>query len=206
MEIGTGIFLGCVFIGLVVLYGYTKDRWRWKRIAAWFGGVVLVVAAGIGGWIGYLHYSEPDVGKPEVLSQFWGLKLGLPESEVKFRKGEPTKADGTIWVYDGGTTDPTYVVGFREGRVRFVVAHSSSPYQLPSVSGVSTYANQEELERRLGLPTYVSVGKGGLKRILNFEKYNLMVGLEKNQINAVGMYDASDKPLQFAEEEGESKK
>jgi hypothetical protein len=36
------------------------------------------------------------------------------------------------------------------------------------------YANQEELECRLGSPTYVSVGKGGLKRILNFEKYNLV--------------------------------
>jgi len=31
MTAGTGIFLGSIIIGLVMLYGQTKDRWKWFR-------------------------------------------------------------------------------------------------------------------------------------------------------------------------------
>ncbi len=32
MSTGTGIFLSGLIIGLVMLYGQTKDRWNWKTI------------------------------------------------------------------------------------------------------------------------------------------------------------------------------
>ena len=37
MSSGTGIFLAGLFIGLVMLYGQTKDRWDWVKIAKKFG-------------------------------------------------------------------------------------------------------------------------------------------------------------------------
>ena len=54
METGTGIFLGALFVGSVALFGVTKDRWKWKRIAAWFGGVVGLASLGAAGWLWYL--------------------------------------------------------------------------------------------------------------------------------------------------------
>jgi hypothetical protein len=32
METGTGIFLSSLVIGLVMLYGQTKDRWNWRGL------------------------------------------------------------------------------------------------------------------------------------------------------------------------------
>jgi uncharacterized membrane protein YbhN (UPF0104 family) len=37
MSTGTGIFLAGLFIGLVMLYGETKDRWDWEKFARKFG-------------------------------------------------------------------------------------------------------------------------------------------------------------------------
>jgi len=32
MELGTGIFLSSLVLAAVILYGITKDRWRWRSI------------------------------------------------------------------------------------------------------------------------------------------------------------------------------
>lgn len=53
MSVGTGIFLAGLIIGLVMLYGHTKDRWDWGRIAKYFkiAFVVLVLLP-----LGYLFH------------------------------------------------------------------------------------------------------------------------------------------------------
>lgn len=45
MSIGTGIFLGALSISIVLLYGATKDRWHWRKIAkqSGFGFAALLV-------------------------------------------------------------------------------------------------------------------------------------------------------------------
>ena len=45
MSTGTGIFLAGLIIGLVMLYGQTKDRWNWKKISSYVG--IAFVAVGI---------------------------------------------------------------------------------------------------------------------------------------------------------------
>ena len=32
MDVGTGIFLSAIFLGLIALFIGTKDRWKWKKI------------------------------------------------------------------------------------------------------------------------------------------------------------------------------
>jgi ABC-type nickel/cobalt efflux system permease component RcnA len=34
MSVGTAIFLFSLMLATVILYGITKDRWRWRRIVA----------------------------------------------------------------------------------------------------------------------------------------------------------------------------
>jgi hypothetical protein len=41
MSTGTGIFLSGLVIGLVMLYGQTKDRWNWKNIFKYLIFVIL---------------------------------------------------------------------------------------------------------------------------------------------------------------------
>ena len=46
METGTGIFLAGLVIGLVMLYGQTKDRWDWRKITKYAGittGVIILI-------------------------------------------------------------------------------------------------------------------------------------------------------------------
>jgi hypothetical protein len=46
METGTGVFLAGLVIGLVMLYGQTKDRWDWKKITKYAGitiGIIIFI-------------------------------------------------------------------------------------------------------------------------------------------------------------------
>ena len=44
MSTGTGIFLAGLIIGLVMLYGQTKDRWDWKKISYYFCIAIGIIA------------------------------------------------------------------------------------------------------------------------------------------------------------------
>lgn len=52
MSLGTSIFLSATLLALVLLYGFTKDRWRWKWIA-------LVAGFGIGGLLVFVFAVLP---------------------------------------------------------------------------------------------------------------------------------------------------
>ncbi len=58
MELGTGIFLASIVLGLVYLYGQTKDRWSWgfnadqlkkikERFKSLMNIIIIIVLAGV---------------------------------------------------------------------------------------------------------------------------------------------------------------
>jgi hypothetical protein len=51
MSIGTAIFLSSFVIGLVLLYGFTRDRWRWRRIIVGFVSAMVLLVGGVAGFI-----------------------------------------------------------------------------------------------------------------------------------------------------------
>ena len=53
MSTGTGIFLAGLIIGLVMLYGQTKDRWDWVKILKYAGITVGSVI-----YLGYFYISN----------------------------------------------------------------------------------------------------------------------------------------------------
>lgn len=97
MSLGTAIFLSSVFIGSVLLYGYTKDRWRWKRIA---GGLALAVmalvlfGAGIAAVVDRRHAAERD-RRVEANRAMHAVSLGDHFDRVLQRQGVP---DTTFWL------------------------------------------------------------------------------------------------------------
>jgi hypothetical protein len=90
MELGTGIFLSSALIALVLLYGFTKDRWRWrKNLGEMLGGAivagsVVVVVVAIGQY--WEKWFPPQLGRQ---TQYAGLKLGMSPQEVMYIKGNP---------------------------------------------------------------------------------------------------------------------
>jgi len=35
MNLGLAIFLSSLFIGMIWLYSFTKDKWNWKKYSKW---------------------------------------------------------------------------------------------------------------------------------------------------------------------------
>lgn len=157
MEIGTGIFLGSMFIGLVGLFAVTKDRWKWKRIFLWTLGTVAIAVVALGGWIWYSDSKDRQVDHPQAVTELWGLKLGMTAADVIFRKGEPTLLkEPDMWAYAPDDYSPAYRIGFRDNAVWWVEAVKLSKASLPEIQGIFESTTQEQLEERFGKPDDVT--------------------------------------------------
>jgi hypothetical protein len=51
MSTGDGIFLSSILIGLVMLYGQTKDRWNWSKVVKITGVVIFSLSIIIYHWL-----------------------------------------------------------------------------------------------------------------------------------------------------------
>lgn len=198
MELGTGIFLSAIFLGTVALFIATKDRWNWKKILLWPIGVIVALAV-VGGSITYLYQQYED--RPRKLNELWGISLTDTANDVKFKKGEPTtRLDNDLWVYRPyQTREGDYVVYFKNDRVRSIV-YFGPMYDGPSVHGVGHYDSPQELDEKLGPPSYVSRSKDELRRAYSYEKFNVVVHFESGKMSALGIYDSASGPFRFKEE------
>lgn len=92
MELGTGVFLSAVFIGFIILFIFTKDRWNWKKIILVLIGAPILLGLVIGGGVAsYKFYKKtfpPTVIKQTGLEE---LELGMTKNEVRYIKGEPNQ-------------------------------------------------------------------------------------------------------------------
>ena len=144
----------------VALFIATKDRWNWKKIFLWPLGIIVGLGV-VGGSIAYLYQQYED--RPRKLTELWGVSLNDSAGDVKFKKGEPTRRlDNDLWVYRPyETIEGDYVVYFKNDRVRSVM-YFGPMYNGPSVFGVGHYDSPQELDAKLGPPSYVSRAKDEL--------------------------------------------
>lgn len=95
MELGTGIFLSSALIALVLLYGFTKDRWRWRKVVGWTLLVLVILVGGAAAVIAIAQYWQewfpPQLGRQ---THYAGLKLGMTPQEVMYIKGSPPEVLG----------------------------------------------------------------------------------------------------------------
>ena len=191
MELGTGVFLSAVFLGTVGLFVATKDRWNWKKIFLWPLGVIVGLGI-VGGSIAYLYRQHED--RPRKLTELWGVSLNDSAGDVKFKKGKPPwrMVDGDLWIYG------KYYVYFKNDRVRSVM-YFGPMYEGPSLHGVRHYDSQQELDAKLGPPSYVSRAKDGLRRAYSYKKFNIVVHFEKGEMSALGIYDPTTGAFEFSE-------
>jgi hypothetical protein len=90
MELGTAVFLSSITVSLVLLYGFTKDRWPWRRIISRTLIGILILVAISGALIVAAHYWDQLV--PTQIArqtEYGGLRLGMSRDEVAYVKGFP---------------------------------------------------------------------------------------------------------------------
>lgn len=211
----TLVFLGLMLHALVQLYAATKDRWRWKRIA--FGAVTIPLSL-CGLVIGALWFYQPRPEPPHAESQFWDLRLGMSDSDVTFRKGNPSdrmepsgkeaeessaKEPKLTWIYEPPaekTYEPHYLVTLRSNKVTSIMAHrlSGSSISGPSIQGIFFSSTQEAIEERFGQPDHTHVSKDKLRRTLTYERFNVVFMLEKNAVDGIGIYDPAVESFGFS--------
>lgn len=201
MTVGTGIFLSAIFIGFIALFVATKDRWKWKKIVLWFGGIVGLFVIGFFGLLAYENRPDP----PEKLAEFWNIPLDMSQDEVLFRKGKPSfivdEGPNAEWLftYDKGYANYSFEVLFKDNKVRTVFYRGPS-YESPNVGGVDIGNSQEQLIKAFGQPSSISNSNDSLRRFVHFSKYNLFAGLEMNQVIGFGIYNPAYGDLEFAKD------
>src|SRR5207253_4773538 len=93
MSLGLGIFLSSLFLGTIVLFIITRERWRWKRILLGFMGFLAIFAT--------TFYTYIVIQRmPQVQNAAWGISLNTSKSDVKFLKGEPNEKEGAVSIFD----------------------------------------------------------------------------------------------------------
>lgn len=195
MEVGTGIFLGLVFVGMVTLYIVTKDRWNWRRltIRGALGVVALIGLLLFGTW-GINLYENRIVPQTE----FMGVKLADTQADVRFKKGKPhDDKDTEIAMYSDSSGEFETVIIYRDGKIRKVqyVGKCGGCYNIHGLGVGTTY---EDVLEKLGQPSYLSASADNEMRIASFEKLNLMFQFAEGKVIGYGIYNVAFGPVKFS--------
>ena len=204
MSVGDAIFLSSLLLSVVGLYAATKDRWNWKRITKWALATPILLIFVL--WGGIWTYSKIQ-DRPVKQTEFEGLRLGASESDVLFLKGKPdVNRVNEQWVYfaDPRSTHPEHallVVGFRDGKVRYVTYWDSEwQRSRPYLLGFTIGSDYTSVIDKLGEPSNVSTSSNGLIRLASFAKFNSVFEFQKGRVTRFGVFDSNTGPLRFVDE------
>lgn len=194
MELGTGVFLAGFALAVVWLFLGTKDRWNWRRIMRWLGGIALVVIL-LGAGVVYL--AVRDTGHwAKAQTEFAGLRLGQAESDVRFRKGEPSSTEVDAWEFN--KTNERLLVLFEDGKVRVILEQPMNNFA--SLLGIRKGDTVDDLTRRLGEPGFSSSSRDGMKRLYHYPQLHAVYSLEVGSVTAFGIYDPAHGPLKYSDD------
>ncbi len=182
MGLGAGILLAAMLIGLVLLYGQSRERWRWKKV--FLTTLVVTVIIACAAWA-YSEYKNRITAQSEFLS----ITLSSKVSDVRFIKGNPdiTSVDENIWIFNDSNNEPELLVLFEDSVVKAVIYIGKCLY-CNQLFGLGLGTTYEKVRERLGEPTSVSNSPDQLKRLASFEKWNVVFILKENKVINFGIY------------------
>lgn len=194
MDIGTGIFLGMLFLGVIALYIATSERWRWRKIVIWgSAGCCALLLAIWGGFAAIAAYENRIV----PVNAYQGLQVTDSKADVRFKKGEPTEISKAIWGYATDGQEWDTVVLFSGEQIQAIFYGGNCTY-CNALNGISIGTSYDTVIEKLGQPTTVSVSKDGLSRYLSFKDTNMVVRMARGRVDAVGVYNPRVGPPEFA--------
>lgn len=213
MSLGTGIFLSALFLGVVVLFIATKDRWNWKRGFKWLASacvaifLVAIVLFNFEDLQGAFIRSLP--AKPH--ESLWGLKLGMPESDVRFLKGDPvedkntkSKTDEGVLFYRGDNwgAQRWWIMLDEKHKVHSVIFMGSMSAH-DGIQGIKIGASVEDVTKKFGQPADVQTSENALSRTYRYPQYNLLFRFTRGKVDSYAL--RSSQPINLLANEGISK-
>jgi hypothetical protein len=207
MKIGTGVFLGLSAIAVVLLYGQTKERWKWARIAKWALAITLGPIVIGASWFTYTAAKARISNWPHRVNTYEGVPLGATKQDVLYGLGAPTAVEAESapgesfpgrYVYSvadlkNGKTYLDYqyweyspiTVTFDANvqRVSDVACFALQGATCPPLLGIKTGESEEEVISYLGNPSssrYTDDWSG--VKMLTFEKWNTSFLLSKHRV------------------------
>lgn len=214
MDVGTGIFLSAVFIGLVALFIGTKDRWKWKKIILIL--LALPIITGLLAWGGIASYEwikesfPPTVKKQNGINQ---IMLGMTKDELLYVKGQPntvlteleengeffnpipdgkTAMDYSTWSYHYEYGD-SLIIGFNQETSKvdnIMCSKGESNYgDSCEIQGLKIGLSEDDLLRRLGEPQK-SVIESSTKTMF-YPDLNLQINLEKKDVYLISISEGA---------------
>jgi hypothetical protein len=196
VDIGTGIFGGSVVIGSVALYISTRDRWKWKRLLLRAALTLTALIAIVGAFIWGQNVYENRVVKK---TEFQSVRLQDTIADIKFKKGEPDQQNENGLVFNTPSGDGQIFVGLKDGRVKMVLYRGDCPFCY-NIYGLGVGTSYDEVIEKLGPPSFTSISKDSLERLLSFEEAGLVFHMAKGKVTSFGIYNPSLGAVRFKEE------
>ena len=209
MELGTAIFLSSITVAVVLLYGFTKDRWSWRRIVfRSLAAVLTLIVIGAALIFAAQYWDQIFPIKLGRQTEYAGLRLGMTRDEVKYIKGFPanvvtddkegpwqsfgviksselpkgkTVNDYPLWSYEGGYKQ-SYHVGFGRGSTVLSIACYSEDksYRCPAIGDVKDGTSEAEMLRKLGTPIKSTIT--GVTKSVEYNDIGVGFKLEKETV------------------------
>lgn len=106
MSLPTAILLSSCVIAFVILFGFTKDRWPWKKISLALGGLLILIIAVVVGGLWWMDRSQEKdrQEREERARELQKVEIGDRYERVIQRQGVPD----TVVVRE----DSTFVLGY----------------------------------------------------------------------------------------------
>jgi hypothetical protein len=220
MYLGIAIFLSSMVIALVMLYGITKDRWRWrtfvKRSALALVAIIALTGAVIGGL--YLWNHLPPVTRQ---TEYAGLRLGIGPDEVIYIKGFPPTVLGEVktegdwigsepvidtsklekgknvqdyreWQYEGYNSRVDITFNLEKTAVVVIQCYSNDRLsRCPPILGISDGDSEKTVVDKLGVPAISRIE--GVAKYISYPNLGISLFLTKEQVYMLGINDPQYK-------------
>jgi len=182
MGIGTGIFLGLVFVGLIFLYINTRGEWNWqkisKRMLIGFGVLVILILLGIIWFIAEQKWRE----RPRVVTSLKGITLGEKFSDVVFRLGqfEKLKSDKNKKRKhrdrDYKLKKERIVISVRDENINSItyICNDDENYEYTEILSISCYDLGDKIKKKFSNKIRVQCSKNTDKTAPLFRTYDVV--------------------------------
>lgn len=184
MDLGTSIFLSSLTICLTILYLKTNQSWNWKKIIKRIGiGIgILIVLISIILAVALIVDNKKSIIVP--LTEFSDIKITDSKSDIKFIRGNPTSKKEDQWEYGESYSISHLVIYFEDNKITLII---SKGYE--SMYGIFRGDSYKKVIEKFGEPSNQRTSGDETTRWYFFDKYNIVIGFEKNKVISRGIYD-----------------
>jgi hypothetical protein len=197
---------------LVILYGLTKDRWRWQQVAR-ISALALVLAGVIIGGL-YLWKQLPATISPQT--EYASLRLGIGPAEVMYIKGYPPQVLGEAakndewpgqpiietknlesgkrpqdyrdWSYSDSSTRIDVTFNAERTAVVAIACYSNDRQgRCPSIGGVTDGDSEQEVIRKLGTQGWQRITD--VTKNMRYPDLGIELWLAQERVYMLGIHD-----------------